>query len=71
VSELINITPTTESKPRSVRIGIVICARYRDCGGGKCFRALRERQGAFSRYAAGDRVEIAGYWLFLPNASKR
>jgi predicted metal-binding protein len=43
------------------RIGIIICARYRDCGGGKCFRALRERVGAFSRYPAEQQVEIVGY----------
>jgi predicted metal-binding protein len=43
------------------RIGIIICARYRDCGGGKCFRALRERVGAFSRYSGEDQVEIVGY----------
>lgn len=43
------------------RIGIIICARYRDCGGGKCFRALRERHGGFSRYPADEPVEIVGY----------
>ena len=43
------------------KIGIIICARYRDCGGGKCFRALRERRGAFSIYPAGQQVEIVGY----------
>jgi predicted metal-binding protein len=43
------------------RIGIIICARYQDCGGGKCFRALRERQGGFSCYAADEAVEIVGY----------
>lgn len=43
------------------RIGIIICARYRDCGGGKCFRALRERQGAFSAYPADESLEIIGY----------
>ena len=43
------------------RIGIIICARYRDCGGGKCFRALRERRGAFSIYPAAEAVEIVGY----------
>jgi predicted metal-binding protein len=43
------------------KIGIIICARYHDCGGGKCFRALRERHGSFSRYAADDSVEIIGY----------
>jgi predicted metal-binding protein len=43
------------------RIGIIICARYQGCGGGKCFRALRERVGAFSRYPANEPVEIVGY----------
>jgi predicted metal-binding protein len=43
------------------RIGIIICERYKDCGGGKCFRALRERVGAFSRYPAEEPVEIVGY----------
>jgi len=43
------------------RVGIIICDRYRDCGGGKCFRALRDRQGAFSRYPADEPVEIVGY----------
>ena len=44
-----------------MRIGIIICARYRDCGGGKCFRALRERRGGFSHYAAEESVDIVGY----------
>ncbi|MHB8772905.1 MAG: CGGC domain-containing protein [Syntrophales bacterium] len=35
---------------KSVKIGIIICNRYRRCAGGKCFRALREREGAFSPY---------------------
>jgi predicted metal-binding protein len=43
------------------RIGIIICDRYRDCAGGKCFRALRERDGAFSRYEKNEPVEIAGF----------
>jgi len=43
------------------KIGIIICARYKDCGGGKCFRALRERRGAFSIYPAEEPVEIVGY----------
>lgn len=43
------------------RIGIIICARYQDCGGGKCFRALKERHGGFSRYSADEAVEIIGY----------
>ncbi len=43
------------------KIAIVICDRYRSCGGGKCFRALRERRGAFARYAAEETVEVVGY----------
>jgi predicted metal-binding protein len=43
------------------RIGIIICARYQGCGGGKCFRALRERVGAFSAYPKEQPVEIVGY----------
>ncbi len=41
-------------------IGIIICDRYRRCGGGKCFRSLRNREGAFSRYK-DMAVEIVGY----------
>jgi predicted metal-binding protein len=44
-----------------IKIDIIICARYKDCGGGKCFRALRERVGAFSIYPADEPVEIVGY----------
>jgi predicted metal-binding protein len=43
------------------KIAIIICDRYRGCGGGKCFRALHERRGGFSRYPAGERVEVVGY----------
>lgn len=43
------------------KIGIVICGRYQSCGGGKCFRALRERVGAFARYPKEEPVEIVGY----------
>ena len=43
-----------------VRLGIIICDRYRDCAGGKCFRALRAREGAFSAYAGRD-VELVGF----------
>jgi predicted metal-binding protein len=42
------------------RIGIIICNRYHTCAGGKCFRALRNREGAFKRYQGID-VELAGY----------
>jgi predicted metal-binding protein len=43
------------------RIGIIICGRYSDCGGGKCFRAMRERRGGFARYGADEQLEIVGY----------
>ena len=43
-----------------VKIGIIICDRYRNCAGGKCFRALKNREGAFERYKGKD-VEIVGY----------
>jgi predicted metal-binding protein len=42
------------------RIGIIICDRWRRCAGGKCLRALREREGAFSRYR-DEEVELVGY----------
>jgi len=42
------------------KIGIIICDRYRRCAGGKCFRSLRNREGAFSRYEGGE-VEVVGY----------
>jgi predicted metal-binding protein len=43
------------------KIGIIICGRYQGCGGGKCFRALRERHGAFAIYPPEEPVEIVGY----------
>jgi predicted metal-binding protein len=43
------------------KIGIIICERYKGCGGGKCFRALRERRGAFAIYPAEESVEVVGY----------
>lgn len=44
-----------------MKIGIIICDRYSDCAGGKCFRALKNREGAFSMYPKDQNVEIAGY----------
>jgi predicted metal-binding protein len=44
---------------KRVKVGIVICGRYGTCAGGKCFRALREREGAFAAYA-GQEVELVG-----------
>ena len=43
------------------KIGIIICDRYRSCGGGKCFRALHQREGAFDIYQKEENVEVAGY----------
>jgi predicted metal-binding protein len=45
---------------KMTRIGIIICDRYRRCAGGKCFRSLRNREGAFSRYKDVP-VEVVGY----------
>lgn len=42
------------------KIGIIICDRYRTCAGGKCFRAVRKREGAFKKYKKAE-VEIRGY----------
>lgn len=44
-----------------IKIGIIICDRYRNCGGGKCFRSLKNREGAFNIYNKNDKVEIVGY----------
>jgi predicted metal-binding protein len=43
------------------KVGIIICARYQSCGGGKCFKALRERCGGFRRYAADEPLGVVGY----------
>ena len=42
------------------KIGIIICDRYKSCAGGKCFRAMQNRDGAFSIYKE-EEIEIAGY----------
>lgn len=46
---------------KKTKIGIIICHRYHNCAGGKCFRALREREGAFKRYPKNEEIEIVGY----------
>ena len=43
------------------KIGIIICGRYQDCGGGKCFRAVRERAGGFSLYSKDEMIEVVGF----------
>jgi len=44
-----------------MKIGIIICDRYRGCAGGKCFRALEERVGGFARYDPGTPVQVVGF----------
>jgi predicted metal-binding protein len=44
-----------------MKIGIIICDRYRSCAGGKCFRAARERSGAFAQYTGEAPLEIVGF----------
>lgn len=46
---------------KKTKIGIIICDRYRECAGGKCFRALYNREGAFDRYSKDEDVELVGY----------
>ena len=46
---------------KKIRLGIIICDRYHRCAGGKCFRALQNREGAFSIYSKDDEVEMVGY----------
>jgi predicted metal-binding protein len=45
---------------QKVKIGIIICDRYRTCAGGKCLRAMKNREGAFAQYADIE-VELVGY----------
>jgi predicted metal-binding protein len=44
-----------------MNVGIIICDRYRDCAGGKCFRSAREREGGFARYPADEPLNVVGY----------
>jgi len=44
-----------------MKIAIIICDRYKNCAGGKCFRALRKREGAFDIYSKDKQLEIVGY----------
>ena len=46
---------------KSTKIGIIICDRYKECGGGKCLRSLKNREGAFDIYPKTDFVELVGY----------
>lgn len=44
-----------------MKVGIIICDRYRGCAGGKCFRSARERTGGFARYPSDEPLEVVGY----------
>ncbi len=46
---------------KKTKIGIIICDRYRNCAGGKCFKALKNREGAFDIYKDDEEVELVGY----------
>ena len=45
---------------KNIKIGIIICHRYHTCAGGKCFRALKNREGAFAFYHDYE-VDVVGY----------
>lgn len=42
------------------KVGIIICDRYRRCAGGKCLRAMRNKEGAFSIYTETD-LQLVGF----------
>jgi predicted metal-binding protein len=44
----------------TIKIGIIICDRYRTCAGGKCLRSMRNREGAFAQYKDQE-IELVGY----------
>ena len=44
-----------------IKIGIIICDRYRMCAGGKCLRSIHNREGAFSIYKENKELELVGY----------
>jgi predicted metal-binding protein len=58
INHRVKVICMSDQKKR--KIGIIICDRYHDCAGGKCFRALKNREGAFSIYK-GQEVELVGY----------
>ncbi len=46
---------------KKIKLGIIICDRYRTCAGGKCFRALISKEGAFARYGEDEELELVGF----------
>ena len=45
---------------KTTKIGIIICDRYHNCAGGKCFRAMKNKEGAFSIYGDTE-IELVGF----------
>jgi predicted metal-binding protein len=45
---------------KKTKVGIIICDRYHNCAGGKCFRAMKNKEGAFSIYTDTE-IELVGY----------
>ena len=43
------------------KIGIIICSRYSNCGGGKCLRSMKEHVGGFSKYPKEEQLELVGF----------
>ena len=43
------------------KIGIIICGRYKDCGGGKCLRSMQEHVGGFAIYPKDVALQLVGY----------
>ncbi|MBN1396686.1 MAG: CGGC domain-containing protein [Bacteroidetes bacterium] len=43
------------------KIGIIICGRYINCGGGKCLRAMKEHVGGFAKYPMQEKLELVGF----------
>ena len=44
-----------------MKVGIIICDRYKKCAGGKCFRAMQNREGAFDIYNKNEPLDVVGY----------
>lgn len=43
------------------KIGVIICGRYINCGGGKCLRAMREHVGGFAKYPKEEELVLVGF----------
>jgi predicted metal-binding protein len=51
---------TITERGKKLKIGIIICDRYSSCAGGKCFRAMKNKEGAFSIYEK-EEIELVAY----------